>query len=164
MVAGAALADFRVASGSNGQKQDSQNDTTRGAPTALVIGLGGGALPMALRRMYPRVRVATVELDPEMAGIAKEHFGLKESSDGLKVWCVLCVVSRRIQGLVCHGSRLVCLTKCMFHRNSPFASSGERLVLKRTNEIARAHGDGAIDFVLFVRLFFFDGRKMFAST
>lgn len=95
MVAGAALADFRIAgSGSAAQKQGSQNDSTR-APTALVIGLGGGALPMALRRMYPRVRVATVELDPEMAGIAKEHFGLKESSDGLKVWFVACSVSGR---------------------------------------------------------------------
>ncbi|CAN0547202.1 unnamed protein product, partial [Ectocarpus sp. 8 AP-2014] len=54
-------------------------------PTALVIGLGGGALPMALRRMYPTVKVATVELDPEMAGVAKDHFGLRESPDGLKV-------------------------------------------------------------------------------
>ncbi|CAM9263609.1 unnamed protein product [Scytosiphon promiscuus] len=92
MVAGAALADFRVASSSSGQRQDSRADTTR-ASTALVIGLGGGALPMALRSMYPRLRVATVELDPEMAGIAKEHFGLRESSDGLKVWLMACGVS-----------------------------------------------------------------------
>lgn len=77
MVAGAALADFDVGSGNR--------DGGGRAPTALVIGLGGGALPMALRRMYPGVNVVAVELDPEMAGVAKEHFGLKESN-GLKVW------------------------------------------------------------------------------
>ncbi len=93
MVAGAALADFRVAGvgggGSSGggtvQQQQKNGQGSSRAPTALVIGLGGGALPMALRRMYPRVKVATVELDPEMAGVAKEYFGLKETDDGLKV-------------------------------------------------------------------------------
>ncbi|CAM9523140.1 unnamed protein product [Ectocarpus sp. 13 AM-2016] len=91
MIAGAALADFRITTctsgggggGSGGQQKD--NRAGARAPTALVIGLGGGALPMALRRMYPTVKVATVELDPEMAGVAKDHFGLRESPDGLKV-------------------------------------------------------------------------------
>lgn len=93
MVAGAALADFRVpgvggggsSSGTVQQQMNGQGQDSSRAPTALVIGLGGGALPMALRRMYPRVKVATVELDPEMAGVAKEYFGLKETGDGLKV-------------------------------------------------------------------------------
>lgn len=92
MIAGAALADFRILTGTSGGgggggSNRQQQDTRAGAraPTALVIGLGGGALPMALRRMYSRVKVATVELDPEMAGVAKDHFGLRESPDGLKV-------------------------------------------------------------------------------
>lgn len=75
------MADFRV-----GSSNSSRNGGYGRGPTALVIGLGGGALPMALRRMYPAVKVLTVELDPEMAGVAKEHFGLRES-DGLKVLC-----------------------------------------------------------------------------
>lgn len=73
MVAGAAFADFRIGGGETGGDHR--------APTALVIGLGGGALPMALRRMYPSLKVVTVEIDPDMPGIAKEHFGLKESDD-----------------------------------------------------------------------------------
>lgn len=83
MVAGAALTDFRTApsrstsSGQNGAKPIR-------APTALVIGLGGGALPMALQRMYPGLKVLAVELDPEIAAVAKDHFGLKESNS-LKV-------------------------------------------------------------------------------
>lgn len=94
MVAGAALADLRGGGGggSGGRQQQHQKggrDNAR-APTALVVGLGGGALPMALRRMYPGVKVATVELDPEIAGVAKEHFGLKETPDGLKVCASLC--------------------------------------------------------------------------
>ncbi|CAM9411231.1 unnamed protein product [Ectocarpus sp. 12 AP-2014] len=90
MIAGAALADFRITTGTSGGGggsggQQKGNRAGARAPTALVIGLGGGALPMALRRMYPTVKVATVELDPEMAGVAKDHFGLRESPDGLKV-------------------------------------------------------------------------------
>ncbi|CAM9929821.1 unnamed protein product, partial [Ectocarpus fasciculatus] len=85
MVAGAAMADFRITTGTSGGGQQKDTRTSARAPTALVIGLGGGALPMALRRMYPRVKVATVELDPDMAGVAKDHFGLRESPDGLKV-------------------------------------------------------------------------------
>ncbi|CAB1115968.1 unnamed protein product [Ectocarpus sp. CCAP 1310/34] len=92
MIAGAAFADFRITTGTSGggggSGSDGQQKGNRAgarAPTALVIGLGGGALPMALRRMYPTVKVATVELDPEMAGVAKDYFGLRESPDGLKV-------------------------------------------------------------------------------
>lgn len=81
MVAGAALADLRAI---NAQKGGGGGGGGGRAPTALVIGLGGGALPMALRRMYPGVKVVAVELDPEIAGVAKKHFGLRES-DGLKV-------------------------------------------------------------------------------
>lgn len=71
------MADVRAGGGGGGS-----NGTNNGggrAPTALVIGLGGGALSMALRRIYPGVRVLTVELDSEVVGVAKEHFGVKES-------------------------------------------------------------------------------------
>lgn len=74
-----ALADLRPTSGSShGVIQESK------APTALVIGLGGGALPMALRHIYPTLRVLVVELDPGIVTIAKTYFGLQES-DKLKV-------------------------------------------------------------------------------
>lgn len=71
MVAGMTLADLRPTSDGR-------------APTALVIGLGGGALPMTLRRTYPGVRVLAIELDPGIVDVAKNHFGLEES-DKLKV-------------------------------------------------------------------------------
>lgn len=76
MVAGVTLADLRSTSAGGGGVDR--------APTALVIGLGGGALPMALRRMYPHLRVLAVELEPEVAAVAQEHFGLIQS-DHLKV-------------------------------------------------------------------------------
>lgn len=41
-------------------------------------------MPMALRRIYPGVRVLAVELDPGIVDVAKNHFGLEES-DKLKV-------------------------------------------------------------------------------
>ena len=76
MVAGASLADLR--GGASAGAGDGR------APTSLVIGLGGGALPMALCRMFPGMKVLAVEIDPEVAVVAQEHFGLKES-DSLKV-------------------------------------------------------------------------------
>lgn len=81
MVAGAALADLREGGSAKG------DDTIEGrAPTSLVLGLGGGALPMALRRMYPGMKILAVEIDPDVTEVAKEHFGLNES-DSLKVRC-----------------------------------------------------------------------------
>lgn len=85
MVAGAALADFRAGGGGGGGGGGTRtNDGCGRAPTALVIGLGGGALPNALRRIYSGVRVLAVELDSEVVDVAKEHFGLNESAS-LKV-------------------------------------------------------------------------------
>lgn len=115
MVAGAALADLRMKTG-----QESGGDVR--APTALVIGLGGGALPMVLRRMYPNLKVAAVELDPEMAGIAKEHFGLKESQHlkvphGIEVF-FLASLPGGIRDVRCelfyHIARVVCLSRRAF--------------------------------------------------
>lgn len=43
----------------------------------LVIGLGGGALPMALQRLYPALKMDVVEIDPAVARIAERHFGFR---------------------------------------------------------------------------------------
>ncbi|CAM9705323.1 unnamed protein product [Chrysoparadoxa australica] len=55
------------------------------SPTALVIGLGGGALPMALRQYFPNLSTVVCELDAEIAGLAKEWFGFEETKNNLEV-------------------------------------------------------------------------------
>lgn len=44
----------------------------------LFVGLGGGTLPIVLRRYYPEAQIDSIELDPAVAEVAKEYFGLKE--------------------------------------------------------------------------------------
>ncbi len=44
----------------------------------LIIGLGGGTLPMALRDILPGAQIDVVELDPAVVKVAKEFFGYKE--------------------------------------------------------------------------------------
>jgi len=46
--------------------------------SALVVGVGGGTLPMVLHRKLPKVRVDAVELDPEVINVARSHFGFRE--------------------------------------------------------------------------------------
>lgn len=41
----------------------------------LIIGLGGGVLPMALRRLYPAAQIDAVDLDPCVVKIAERYFG-----------------------------------------------------------------------------------------
>ena len=41
----------------------------------LVVGLGGGVLPRAVRRLYPDADIDSVELDPAVAAVARSHFG-----------------------------------------------------------------------------------------
>jgi spermidine synthase len=41
----------------------------------LVIGLGGGMLPMTFRHLYPGAQIDTVDLDPSVVKIAKTYFG-----------------------------------------------------------------------------------------
>ena len=41
----------------------------------LVIGLGGGTVPKAIRHVFPDVDVDSVELDPAVARVASSHFG-----------------------------------------------------------------------------------------
>lgn len=45
----------------------------------LVMGLGGGSVQRAYQHYYPQVRIDTVEVDPVVVQVAKDHFGVKES-------------------------------------------------------------------------------------
>lgn len=45
----------------------------------LVIGLGGGSTQRAYERLYPDVVLDTVEIDPMVAEVARQHFAFKES-------------------------------------------------------------------------------------
>jgi len=48
--------------------------------TLLVIGLGGGILPMTFRRLLPMAHITIVELDPDIAQAAMDHFNFLEDS------------------------------------------------------------------------------------
>lgn len=45
------------------------------ATSGLLVGLGGGALPMAVRRHLPAARLTVCELDPSLRDIARRYFG-----------------------------------------------------------------------------------------
>ncbi len=49
-----------------------------GARRVLVIGLGGGVIPTAMRRIDPDLRIDVVELDPAVVAVAKRYFGFCE--------------------------------------------------------------------------------------
>ena len=49
------------------------------AKRVLVMGLGGGSTQRAFQHYFPTVHVDTVELDPTVAKVAKEWFGVKEN-------------------------------------------------------------------------------------
>jgi len=44
----------------------------------LVIGLGGGTLPMALAEVLPEAKIDVVEIDPAGTRVAKKYFGFKD--------------------------------------------------------------------------------------
>ncbi|WP_426753967.1 spermidine synthase [Myxococcus sp. Y35] len=46
----------------------------------LVIGLGGGAMPMFLRKVVPRAHIDVVDIDPDVVTVAKRYFGFKEDT------------------------------------------------------------------------------------
>jgi spermidine synthase len=46
----------------------------------LVMGLGGGSIPIYLDRFLPDARIDTVELDPGVIDVAKKYFGLRETN------------------------------------------------------------------------------------
>lgn len=51
----------------------------------LVIGLGGGTLPMTLRALLPDALIDAVEIDPAVVTAARAYFGFKED-EKLKVF------------------------------------------------------------------------------
>jgi spermidine synthase len=46
----------------------------------LVVGLGGGSMPMYLHRHFPRVHVDVVDTDPAVVAVAREYFGYREDA------------------------------------------------------------------------------------
>lgn len=44
----------------------------------LVVGLGGGTLPMFLRKHYPDAVIDAVDIDPDVMDVAKRFFGFRE--------------------------------------------------------------------------------------
>jgi spermidine synthase len=44
----------------------------------LIIGLGGGTIPMFLRRHYPELTIDVVDIDPDVVRVAREYFGFRE--------------------------------------------------------------------------------------
>ncbi|MEO6185312.1 MAG: fused MFS/spermidine synthase [Steroidobacteraceae bacterium] len=50
-----------------------------GAPKrVLIIGLGGGSIPTALRELLPEAQIDVVEIDPAVTRVAKQFFGFKD--------------------------------------------------------------------------------------
>lgn len=44
----------------------------------LVVGLGGGTLPMFLHKYYPEATIDAVDIDPDVVDVAKRFFGFSE--------------------------------------------------------------------------------------
>jgi spermidine synthase len=44
----------------------------------LIVGLGGGTLPRALRQMLPQARIDVVEIDPAVVAVAKRYFDFRD--------------------------------------------------------------------------------------
>lgn len=66
--------------------------------SVLVIGLGGGSIPMALNEMYPRATIDAVEIDEAVVRVAKQYFNFAEN-DKLKVHVVDARVFTKRAGL-----------------------------------------------------------------
>jgi spermidine synthase len=51
-----------------------------GAPPrrVLIVGLGGGSIPTALREVLPEAQIDVVEIDPAVTKVAKRFFGFKD--------------------------------------------------------------------------------------
>ena len=47
--------------------------------SVLIVGLGGGTLPRALRQVLPTVRIDVVEIDPAVVRVANRYFDFKPS-------------------------------------------------------------------------------------
>src|SRR4051812_19408029 len=44
----------------------------------LIVGLGGGTLPMFLRLHYPKAYIDVVDISPQVVEVAKRYFGFRE--------------------------------------------------------------------------------------
>ncbi|MES2565167.1 MAG: fused MFS/spermidine synthase [Pseudomonadota bacterium] len=44
----------------------------------LIVGLGGGTMPMFLRHYYPEAWIDVVDIDPDVVRVAKDFFGFRE--------------------------------------------------------------------------------------
>jgi len=51
----------------------------------LVIGLGGGTIPMFLRKHYPNAHIDVVDVDPQIIALAKRYFNFRED-DSLRAY------------------------------------------------------------------------------
>ena len=51
-----------------------------GPRRVLVVGLGGGSLPMFLRKHYPAAAIDVAEIDPGVVDVAKQFFGFREDA------------------------------------------------------------------------------------
>jgi spermidine synthase len=49
------------------------------AKRMLIIGLGGGSIPKKLQKEFPSLEIDVVEIDPEVIGIAKNLFNVREN-------------------------------------------------------------------------------------
>ena len=65
---------------SGGKSNGSQGKNTR----VLVVGLGGGCLPMFLHEHFAHVQLTCVEIDSEMADIATNWFGYAAGSERMQ--------------------------------------------------------------------------------
>ena len=44
----------------------------------MIVGVGGGTMPMFLRHYYPEAVIDAVDIDPDVVHVAKTYFGLRE--------------------------------------------------------------------------------------
>src|SRR5690348_15349887 len=44
----------------------------------MIVGLGGGTMPMFLHHYYPAATIDVVDIDPEVVNVSKEYFGFRE--------------------------------------------------------------------------------------
>ena len=47
----------------------------------MIVGLGGGTLPVALTEIFPEAKIQTVEIDPAVIGVAKRFFNFTETAN-----------------------------------------------------------------------------------
>ena len=46
----------------------------------LIVGLGGGTIPMFLHKHYPKTTIDVVDIDPDVVDVAKRFFGFREDA------------------------------------------------------------------------------------